>query len=307
MKKLLGVFCFFLSVSSAWALSSDNFPDSFSIKNTPKFKGSTQLVSDKKVIGSLIMAPHKLGTYYFYDAKHQHQITVALKEVSISSDMSTFDVYDSQKTMLGHLRMFMNRHSKQVLAFELFDADNKNPIISAKSNIFGTKHSVYLGDAPNIVRSYSTPALSELTRPLFTWSRDTEVRITDKSSIFSIVEPNLFAAVLAVYCSQRDLSVDADPFSAKSDSPKVLKTHSKPPKSPRLSVQHGAVSEHQLKMAADILNQRYSQVYDDTHLSEEEKIKQFVGFSQALIDSHTLTALEEKAVMQFINQRAPNL
>ena len=55
------------------------------------------------------------------------------------------------------------------------------------------------------------------------------------------------------------------------------------------------------------MNQRYSQVYDDTHLSEEEKIKQFVGFSQALIDSHTLTALEEKAVMQFINQRAPNL
>ncbi len=60
-------------------------------------------------------------------------------------------------------------------------------------------------------------------------------------------------------------------------------------------------------MAADILNQRYSQIYDDTNLSEEEKIKQFVGFSQALIDSHTLTASEEKAVMQFINQRAPNL
>ena len=307
MKKLLGVFCFFLSISSAWAFSSDNFPDSFSIKNIKKFKGSTQLVSNQKVIGSLIMAPHKLGTYYFYDANHQHQITVAFKDFSSISSMFTFEVYDSQKTVLGSLHTFMNPVSKQVVIFELFDTDNKKPIISAKSNLFGTKHTIYVGETPNIYMKYSAPVLAELTRPLFTWSRDTEVSIKDKSGIFSRIEPNLFAAALAVYCSQRDLAVDADPFSKKTTSPKGLKNTPKLPQSPRLSVQHGAVSEHQLKMAADILNQRYSQVYDDANLSEEEKIKQFVGFSQALIDSHTLTASEEKAVMQFINQRAPNL
>ena len=63
------------------------------------------------------------------------------------------------------------------------------------------------------------------------------------------------------------------------------------------------MTQEQLKAAADILNQRYQEVYDDSFLNEEEKVKQFIDFGCGLVLSHAFSPEEELAMLQFMLSR----
>ncbi len=63
------------------------------------------------------------------------------------------------------------------------------------------------------------------------------------------------------------------------------------------------ISASQEQAIADTLNGRYHDTYDDTNISEEEKIKRYVDLGCDLVQSHSLTPEQENAMLQFLKKR----
>lgn len=293
MWKSIFVILVALSSTYACALSKNDCPDNFKIKNS--HSGSVILTANNQTIGALKMAPYKSGTYYFFDGQNQQQLTIKLKKIGYwGGNTVTFDIYDKQHILTTSLIEELNPRTGYISRFTLLAKNGQTLLLTGRPNFGGTEHIIYADN--------SWESLAKLTRPLLTWSRDSDVTILDKAKLFSSVTPNVFAAVLAVHAGRQDLSIDPP---NRSEQPKyqaliAMLVHLKE----TLNVpENTVISEAQLKVAADVLNQRYNEVYDDKDLTEEDKIKQFIDFSCGLIQSHSFSPIEEEAMVQFLMNR----
>lgn len=64
---------------SAYAWSSTNFPDSFAVKQTKcpaEGKHCMALIANGKTIGSFEPAQDKTNLFYFFDERHQKQVSI---------------------------------------------------------------------------------------------------------------------------------------------------------------------------------------------------------------------------------------
>lgn len=302
MKKILFNLAFSLIfMTSAFAFTPENFPDSFSIKNNPQCEyGCVGLFEKNYSIGSMKLASNKLGVFFLFDAKGRHLVTLRTKNISFLATLTQFDILDRHNEKIGKVNISRNHKSGQLLFFEIYAADGETPIIKGFSNLFGTKHTIYLRNTKHI--------LAEITRPLFTFSRDSEVQILDKQTLLAEIDPNAFAVVLSFYCSKYiihvdetdkiDLPIEPSAFSKLDDLEVKLKQIIKTRGFTRDDLK--AISQEQLQIAADLMNERYHQIYEDGQLSDEEKIVQFVNFWCDLILSNSYERAKEMAMLQFL-------
>ncbi|HVT62864.1 MAG TPA: hypothetical protein VHD33_05180, partial [Legionellaceae bacterium] len=172
------------------------------------------------------------------------------------------------------------------------------PLAVANSNLFGTKHTIYLKNSEQV--------LIELTRPLFTWSRDSEIKIIDKPALLANIDPNLMVSVLAMHCLHDiELIADVDDPSSPSSLKQELQTNIAEVVESQSTLQENpvALDDAQKKAVVNKVRAMYEQRYDDTALSEEEKIQQFVNFVTETVQAHVLTSAEEQAILTFLVER----
>lgn len=305
MKKIvLSLFLSVFSISSAFSFTVEDFADSFHLTNMPNCGPScVHLSAHGQQIGSMRSAPNKQGTIYFFDAKGQHQISLKSEKIYYLAAALRLSILDHKNQRLGRVMINRNYKSGQLMRFEIYGNDNKNPLMTGVSNLFSTKHTIYLGNTYHV--------LAEITRPLFTYSRDSDIKIIDKPTVLTQIDPNVFAAVVAFYCSEYyltiadkdeiDIPVGLSPSSTLDNLEAKLK---------QVFAERGftrdelkSLPQSQLQAAADLINERYHQVYDDSNLSDEEKMVQFINFGCDLIRSNSLEPTQEKAIFQFLAYR----
>ena len=303
MKKTIFIILLSLScLSSAFAFNSENFPEYFSIKNDPKCQyGCVHLLAqNKQPIGSMKLASNKSGTFFLFDEKGQHLVSLQTKKIGFLAIVTNFDIFDNHNNKIAKAIIFRNQKSGQLISFEIYAANGETPIVTGSSSITGIKHTIYLKKSNHV--------LAEITRPLFTFSRDSDAHIIDKTTLSTVIDLNVFTAVMSFYCSNYILQVDE---SEEIDLPVGAREYQElnevEAKLKQVFNAHGftleelkTLSKEQLQEAANILNERYHQTYDDSQLSDEEKIVQFVRFGYDLILSNSYDSLQEKAMLKFL-------
>ncbi|MCR9192416.1 MAG: hypothetical protein NXI01_07120 [Gammaproteobacteria bacterium] len=295
---LLSLFLLGSVVTSTFSLSASDLPSSFDIKKqTCKEGGCFDLTAEGQKIGALRRTPGTKSAFDFFDKDNERQIILEFDKfgwVPFKGFTRELSLYDSNRVLVAKLLMNFELGSKKLTRFVISSPDQKTVLATGVSNFFGTKHYVYVG------KSWRT--MATVSRPLFTWSRDSNVMITSKPQLLSTLDPNVLATVLVAYCFH-NMDLKSEPKRLTGLPRFGLELRSKLQKLRMEYEEFGVVTEAQLKAAADLLNQRYRERYDDTHLSEEEKINQFVNFACDLIQSHTLQPKEEQAMLQFLQRR----
>ena len=98
-------------------------------------------------MGSLLPAPYKMGTYEFFDAKNQLQVTLRLTGTAWAA--LKFDIFDKNRTLVAKLIVLLNIRTKHLYRFELYAPDEKTILATGVSNLFGTHHTV-LGEEEKV-------------------------------------------------------------------------------------------------------------------------------------------------------------
>ncbi len=289
------------SITPGFALSLQDWPASFDIKEQScRMGGCFDLTAQGKKIGSLRLKPNALGTFEFFDDDNQRRITLKLTDLILRpiSNQYEFAVYDDNQTVIAKLWMYSDFGIVSFLRFELRSVDEHAKLFAGASDLlsFETTHNVFLGDSSRIVAT--------LSRPLFTLSRDSHVTLNKPAYVLSALDPNLFAAVLALYCTH-DVYLSVDPEKVEppqfvQDLQTKLKKITEEQDVPRAE---WIVTTPELEAANMLLHQRYREIYDNTELSEEEKLQQWVDFGCDLVQSHTLSPKEEHAILQVLSHR----
>jgi hypothetical protein len=281
----------------AW--SGEDLTSSFAIKEQQcETKSCFDLLTDGNKIGALRRTPGTSGSFDYFDQNGQRQIILTFNK-SYWGISQKFNVYDKNQQLIAKLTMDVNYKSGQLLSFTVLNPDESKILAIGRASLLGTSHSIYLGN--------SWDKLAIMTRPLFTWSRDSEVTILNKTAFVSGlgVDPNVLLASMSLYCIH-DTTITKDAPQEKTQ-PKLFKELQaklqKLVEEREGAVPINTITEAQMQAAADVLNQRYHEVFDDSHLNEEEKVKQWVTFGCDLIQAHTLAQEEEQALLQFMLKR----
>lgn len=301
LRVLLGLILLCGSIASGFALSKDDMPNSFQIKDLKcSHGGCIDLLANGKKIGALRRKPNTLGTFEFFDKTDQRQLTLKFIERFITNNSYRFDIYDKNRVIVAKLSLESDFGLVSFLCFKLLSTDNHTILASGVSYLpsFETKHYIFFGAGGSIVAT--------LARPLLTLSRSSDVTIINKPEFLSIIQdPNVMVALLAMY-STHDLQFQVDSTDDEL-SPEIFQDLQA--KLTNVTAEQYAneeklvVTEVVLQAAADLLQKRYLEIYDDTNLNVNEKMKQFIYFGCDLVQSHTLTSLEEQAILQVLVNR----
>lgn len=297
---------------STYALSAHNLPMSFSIKQItcPVGKHCVELTAKGKKIGSLQPSDATSNLLNFLDEQDQKQVSIKQLNTNIHSDSCSmkeclvfrdFGIYEKNhlvaKLELSHDVMLSSFDS-----IRLYTKDRKYLLIrGTHTQTSGTTSIIYDGLDPN-------RELVRITRPLFTYSLDSDITILDRASLLFTLDPNIFAAALAVYCN-------TSLFYDKNESRKIItpdalqhlrkKLQDLAENQGFLADLHVHLSTQDIKIAGANLSERYQLIYgdfwdNDSLNSIEEKLQHLIDLGADLILSHSLSAKEEKALLQFL-------
>jgi hypothetical protein len=294
---------------SVFSLSNTGMLDFFYIKEQACHRSGScfNLLDNGQKIGTLRPKSNTAGTFEFLDSQNQRQITIRFTGMRLSGTFYqgnnyTFDIYGKNRILLGKLLMQSEIGIVSFLNFKLFSPDERTVLAYGNGDLtsLNTKHYIFVKDSLNIIAT--------LSRPLFTWSRDSDVSLIDKQLFFTMQDPNLLPAVLALYC-MHDIQMGVDiPESISSDLFQDLQTQVQKTAEAQYSDQTGVVvTNEQLKAAAYLLHQRFREQFDESSLTAEEEIKQFIYFGCDLVVSHSLSPSEEQAILQVLTNRLMNM
>ncbi len=276
--------------TSVYALSAENFPDNFTIK---EFKCTTQCFELKSTlneapIGSLIPDTEHKGTYLFKDELDQTQITI--QYAGNYGEALTFNVYDNQGRFLSRFLSEGNPITGgSIMNFILYELDYHTIKSQIYSNLLGTSHGLYQGGY-----SYGKQELAHFTRPIFSRNTDSLVRVVDREQLFTLLDPNLFAALSAFDCLNKPrFEIDPQLPKLQTKVKNLVKAYTDKKK---------FVDLEKLNAISDLLNKRFQEQYQDVVISPAEKIQKFVVFACELVQSHALTADEENAAIQYLKK-----
>ena len=307
-KTLLSLLLFSSYISPGFSLSSPNMPDSFHIKEQAcRGGGCLNLVANEKKIGALLPKANTLGTFEYVNTDNQRQITIRFTGTRLSDTVYqgneyTFDVYGKNRVLLGKLIMRSDFGRVAFSSFKLFAPDEQTVLAYGNADLASlkTKHLVFLKDSTNIIAT--------LSRPLFTLSHDSDVTLIDKQQFFANQDASLLPAILAIY-SIHDIQMGVDlPETVSNELFQELQMQVQKTAEAQYPEQANLpITDAQIKAAAYLLHQRFHEQFDESSLTDEEKIKQFIYFGCDLVASHTLTPNEEQAVLTVLTNSLMNM
>ncbi|MCR9191659.1 MAG: hypothetical protein NXI01_03255 [Gammaproteobacteria bacterium] len=201
MKKIvLSISLLFLFAVSGFALSVDDFPDMFEIKNKKHCRVSTSCVkvkANKQIVGKLILIPYHKGTFHFLNEQNKPIMTVTLKKITQKHlwengyQLEEFVIVDNNQQLLATFNLLSNVRN-QWIAFHIFAKDGQTILASGQQiGVSGTQHLIYEKNTDYV--------LAELSRSYFTTKRNSKIKVLDKSTLLASIDPNVFAAVIALY------------------------------------------------------------------------------------------------------------
>lgn len=284
MRFLTVIFLTCLSfVSYADALTS--IPNTFDIQQYT-CTGKCFEVKDaitKARLGRLMPLEQRKTTFIFKDVQDEPQFLI--QYIYHYYNETYFNVYDQQGRFLNRITL-LDPFLASSMDLVVYDLDATTPKMRFFNNFIGTYHKVFKG-----VNAYTGTTLATFTRPYFSRKTDSRVTIVQPEQLYTLIKPELFMALSSVYSLNLG-TLERDP-SVKRIQDRIYKLKKTYP------IKH-AVSLQELNSISELFNQRFQEQYQDVILPPEEKIEKFVDFCCDLIDSHALTADEEKAATQFM-------
>lgn len=303
---------------SVYALSSNNLPDSFALKQVKcpaEGKHCMALIANGKTIGSFEPAQDKTNLFYFFDEQHQKQVSIKhlntrtnIRSCGINCPIfQDFDIYEKNNHLVAKLELSYDVMQSSFHTLRLYTKDHRNLLISGMhTTSTGTSSIIYDGLNPNY-------ELASIKRPLFTRSLDSEISILDKSSLLFSVDPSLFVATLALYCNTSLFYENPEASAEHTISPESLQNLRKQLQTLAesqgfLPDLHAYLNDHAIKAAGNVLIQRYQQTYgdfwdDESLFTKDKKLQQLFDLGSDLILSHSLSPIEEKALFQFLTSQ----
>lgn len=297
MNKIIGTLVVGLSfLGAAWALSFEDLPSSFSTKIVPGTTQSIQVIAENQVIGTLSLSPESRVTQYvFVDAENQ-QITLKFKKYY--GDALWFHIYDDNQHLIAQLMQEVPNAYRT--NFYLYAADGKTMLATGVESAirFKTMLTVYDKNSWDIVANVS--------RALYTWSRDADVTIDKAQLSSSALNPNVFLAVLAL---QSLHTISAETKIPHVQSSRMLDTASILDIQLLLDQTHDIAYEQKLgdkvsvadqKSAGELLRKLYREELDGTHFSESEQTIQFTEFCHQQLQTNHFSHAQKNAMIQFL-------
>lgn len=317
-KILLSLMMLFYSLS-AQAFSTEQFPNTFSIKQIKCSEGKHCVAmtdhNNGQRIGTLRSDHTQPNNFYFFDEQQQKQITIKIMAAHFGEIGCTpeychvfrdFDVFDKNNHLIAKLEV---SNDPMLLSFDrlrLYTKDRKHLLLDGMhTRLSGIRSVIYDGLDDN-------HKLALITRPLFTYSLDSEVTIWDKPGLLFAVDPNVFAATLALYCNTslyytRSESTDVNQYvSDKVRHDLRAKLQGLAESQGLLEDIHADVSDQAIKAASEHLSQRYQQTYADNFwdpnglFTKERKLQQMVQLGSDLIMAQGMSHAEDQATLQFL-------
>jgi len=303
---------------STYALSSNDLPNSFSVKQIKcpaEGKHCMALFANGKTIGSFEPAQDKTNLFYFFDEQHQKQVSI--KHLNTRTNIRNcgmncpifqdFDIYEKNNHLIAKLELSYDVMQSSFHTLRLYTKDHRNLLISGMhTTSTGTLSLIFDGLNPDA-------KLALITRPLFRRSLDSEISILDKSSLLFSVDPSIFAATLALYCNTSLFYENPEASYEHTISAKSLQNLRKQLQNLAESQGvlldiHTYLNDHAIKAAGNILIQRYEQTYgdfwdDESIFTKDKKLQQMFDLGADLILSHSLSPTEEKALFQFLTSQ----
>jgi hypothetical protein len=279
----------------AAAFSLENLPESFEIRNVKDCSRCIKLLHNDLEVGSLTKQPNAAGTYDYFDEDHNKALTLKIK----STRTNVFiDILDKKNNLVAQMLYDSD------MSFVLYTADRKDVLISGGrtqgiSRFTGMHHTIY--------RARSWDVLAELTRPLFSFSHDSKVKITNKDMLLSgNIDPNVFAAALSFYSIDGYINEDHKYHKYMDKTFRVFKTEAEKVTNlaKYLDVDNKTfIQDSDIHKAENVLMKRYNEVYGNDEILEVKQIKQYINFACDLIESHQFSAAEEKAMLKLLLNR----
>ena len=298
MLRKIGLFAWILSQSVlSLAFSATDFPAHFLIKEQKESK-IIDLIQDDKKIGSLVPKSSSKGTgvYYFYDENRQRKII--LRFTGFPTTLKTVmhvDVFDDRQHLIAQITYFMNINHTMTRGFEIYEPNSKTKLLTVPSSVVGNIQAAYNKD--------SWEEVARLYRKIFTWSLDTEVKISNSYQILNTINPDIFAAALAFYSHTYTDEMNVEPINRETYS--LIETQLQQwAKTANVFPDPPNVPESVSQQVVDTLNQRYKERYDDADLADEDdKMLRFIGFAIDLLQTGVFSNEEQLALYQFLMQR----
>lgn len=283
MKFLFNIVSFFLFSGTVYAGSLDQLPNEFTIQGYKCDRECYELKNNTgEQLGIMTPAEKQNGTYVLKDSQGQDQIVIQYTSHFLESYF--YNVYDSQGRFLNRITIEPSPMVNSLFRLALYELDVKSFKSTIQANPMGTYHSVYTGSSWG-------PKVASLSRPIFSLSRDSKVNIIDREQLFSSLTPELFAALSTFHCFNPEATQDPVVNTLQTRVKNLVKTY---PNSKKISA-----NTSQLKAISDVINSRFTDQYQGVILGTE-KIEKFVNFACDLVESHALSAEEEKVAVLYL-------
>lgn len=255
--------------------------------------------------------------FYYLDADKRKQLvlkktgTDMFGAVDSGTVVVFFDVCDKTDNLVAKLMFFYDVMGHAFFSFEIRSIDNKHILIESRSGLTGTEIVIYDRTLKNFHE------IAQITRPLFTWSLDSELRITDKQDLLFIIDPKLFYAAVALNANTQFF------YSIEQSKPKKRVTFASPETLQKLRskildfaamreitlyAQSTDLSQEEITAAEQLLKQHYSQMmgaadWNKENLDKDKQLEKLINFGCDYLLSHSQSPREEYAVLQFLSNQ----
>lgn len=316
MRNFLLSLCILLPSLNLYALTTRNVPDSFALNQTSCSDSKyCMTVSEKgKKLGFLQQAPDRPSLFYFIDENNEKQLSIKMIRTQIHRDICTlnyclifhdFDIYEKNNHLIAKLELSYDVMQSSFDGFKLYTKDRRYLLMlgSHTEGSFGTE--TYLYDGIELAHK-----LALISRPLFTYSLDSQITILDRARLMFTVDPNVFAAASALYCNTSLFRANLHPPSDYTISPETLNILRQRLQQTAESLGlldgiHQYISEPDVKAAGKDLNRRYQQIYGDfwdydSLFNKEKKLQHLFDLGIDLLSSHSLSPEEDQALLRFL-------
>lgn len=316
MFKKLGLIIFLVAYAFvSHAEKPPAFPDKLSIKKIKNCNSCVELKEHGQIFASLRPDAQKKDVFYFLNADNERQLTLKHTENkryqagdSVFA-ISYFDVFDKNNVLLAKLSFTSDTEGFAFLYFHILTPDKISTLITGNENFFGTNTTLY------DTRFNKWHIIGKLTKPLFTYSLDAELQITDKQELSYFMNPNVFFATLAINSNDDFFySIDVSSYSKKRS--KVINTENlyklrkkildlAESRDITLSQYPSDLSAEEIQAAGQVVSQRYQEMYgedfwDKENLDKDKKLHQLINLGCDMIWSLNMSAQEEYATLQFL-------
>ena len=292
---------------SVYAFNETTIPDEFSIKNCKNAKNCSFIMIDANKQAELYIAHHKPGAFYFFDNTHQKQITLNFRgrnnnDFSPGYGIMRFDAIDQQGSVIAKL-IIKKREFDVPSVLKIYNKSGTELLATIDGGLFefGTEQFLYTKD--------NTQMIAKLTRPLWTLSSDSDIKIINKEDLPTELTPNLLMASLTLYCTNFGrIFVNNDSISPQSMQILQAKLAEMAAGNSGLSLNNSTVSSSEITDANKLLTQSYQQTFkesfyeDDTAVGRLEKLTRLIDLGRDMIISQTLSMQQEEAILQYLLQ-----